>query len=327
MVGARPYRRLELIMSSFGSHAARGLVAIALVTAASGSACAQHYAQSASQPPTNPIEAFFKGLFGGGQSPAEPRKGIYERSDRNSNRETHSSARQVSYRHDSGRHSHPGGEGGGGGGSYLVCVRKCDGSFFPVSTSGVSRWDMAEEVCRLMCPNAEVVVYSFPEGGTIEEGASLAGQAYRELPNAGKFEQSFATDCSCRRPNQSWADVLAAAEARYGHGSHDIVVTLEASERMSRPVVDPKAKVVANLATASDVSPSAPAQPEPGVLDVNGVDTGLKAATASLSHEASGIRDEETKSGAHFGLNQGRVIQDADADGSPQRVRVLTPSF
>ena len=42
-------------------------------------------------------------------------------------------------------------------GSYAVCVRTCDGSFFPVSYSGAgSRADSLEEVCRSLCPNADV---------------------------------------------------------------------------------------------------------------------------------------------------------------------------
>src|SRR5208283_4710891 len=38
-------------------------------------------------------------------------------------------------------------------GSYAVCVKTCDGSFFPVSYSGAgSRSDCLEEVCRSLCP-------------------------------------------------------------------------------------------------------------------------------------------------------------------------------
>ena len=77
-------------------------------------------------------------------------------------------------------------------GSYAVCVRTCDGSFFPVSYSGAgSRADSLEEVCRALCPNADVALYSFPFGGTIDEAESASGEPYANLPNAGKFEQSL----------------------------------------------------------------------------------------------------------------------------------------
>src|SRR5271166_661753 len=133
-------------------------------------------------------------------------------------------------------------------GSYAVCVRTCDGSFFPVSYSGAgSRADSLEEVCRALCPNADMALYSFPFGGTIDEAASSSnGEPYANLPNAGKFQQTYDPNCSCRRKGQSWAEALADAEARYGHEKHDILVTPEKSAEMSRPIVDPKAKAAAD---------------------------------------------------------------------------------
>ena len=100
-------------------------------------------------------------------------------------------------------------------GSYAVCVRTCDGSFFPISYGGAS--GRFEDVCRSLCPNADVQVYSFPFGGTIEQAVSLSGERYVDMPNALKFQQSFNSTCSCRRKGESWAQALAAAEAKYGH--------------------------------------------------------------------------------------------------------------
>ncbi len=149
-------------------------------------------------------------------------------------------------RGDEQRQSAPSGEKGpvqAHAGSYAVCVRTCDGSFFPVSYSGAgSRADSLEDVCRALCPNADMALYSFPFGGTIEEAASPTGEPYANLPNAGKFEKTFDPNCSCRRKGQSWAEALADAEARYGHEKHDILVTPEKSAEMARPIIDPKAK-------------------------------------------------------------------------------------
>ena len=128
-----------------------------------------------------------------------------------------------------------------GGGAYTVCVRGCDGSFFPVTYFGRrSRADSLEEVCQAQCPNAEVKLYSFPLGGTIDEAVSSTGEPYDGLPNAHKFEASYDSSCSCRRPGQSWAKALASAEAKYGHDAHDILVTPEKSAEMSRPIAAPK---------------------------------------------------------------------------------------
>jgi hypothetical protein len=203
------------------------------------------------------------------------------------------------------------------GGSHTVCVRACDGGFFPVSHTGASsRADSLGQVCRSLCPNAEVALYSFPLGGTIEEAVSSAGEPYARLPNAHKFEQSYDSSCSCRRPGQSWAEALAGAEARYGHESHDIFVTAEQSARMSRPALDPKG----NVAAAGEVEP-------PLGVDINGVDTKLGAAAAAMSHETSGIKDADAPHNASFGLRQGQVLEETGPDGSIRRVRVLPATF
>jgi len=208
------------------------------------------------------------------------------------------------------------------GGGYTVCVRACDGAFFPVSYFGAAgRSDTLEQVCRSLCPNADVALYSFPFGGTIDEAVSSTGEPYAHLPNADKFEQSYDPSCSCRARGQSWAEALADAEAKYGRHSHDILVTVEDA---SRPVVDPKAKPAAT--DPAQPGAAAPVEPPPG-LDINGVDTTLSAAAAAISRETSGIRDEDAQRAASFGLKQGQTVEETGPDGSTRRVRVLPATF
>ena len=207
-------------------------------------------------------------------------------------------------------------------GAYMVCVRTCDGAFFPVSYSG-GRTDTLEEVCRALCPNAEMALYSFPFGGTIEEARSASGEPYSNLPNAGRFQENYDPNCSCRRPGESWAEALAAAEVKYGR-SHlsEIPVSIEAAERMSRPVRDP-----APTPTASPDQNLASSAAEPG-LDANGVDLSLNAATATISRESSGIfRDEVGQRPTSYDLKQGQTIEETAPDGSIRRVRLLPSTF
>ena len=204
------------------------------------------------------------------------------------------------------------------GGSYTVCVRACDGAFFPVTHFGkASRSDSLEEICRSQCPNADVALYSFPFGGTIDEAVSSAGEPYSVLPNAHRFEQSYDPGCSCRASGQSWAEALAAAEAKY---SHDIPVTVEDAKRMSRPVEDPKAKPAAT--DPDEAGGAAPVE-----LDINGVDTTISAAAKTISRETSGIRDEDPGRPASFGLKQGQTVEKTGPDGSTRKVRVLPVMF
>ena len=210
------------------------------------------------------------------------------------------------------------------GGNYTVCVRACDGSFFPVTYTGAaSRAYSLEEICRSLCPNAEVALYSFPFGGTIDEAVSSTGEPYNNLSNAHKFEQSSDPGCSCRAPGQSWAEALAAAEAKFGGHPHDIYVTAKNAERMSRPVQDPKAKPGAD---GPEPDAAAPVEPPPG-FDINGVDKALSAAAKALSRETSGIRDEDAEGPASFGLVQGRTVDETGPDGSTRKVRILPAAF
>ncbi len=59
-------------------------------------------------------------------------------------------------------------------GSKAVCVRACDGSFFPVSYSASGgRLDDLEDMCRALCPNADVALYTYPGSGVIEQAVSI----------------------------------------------------------------------------------------------------------------------------------------------------------
>ncbi len=216
-------------------------------------------------------------------------------------------------------------------GSYAVCVRTCDGSFFPVSYTGAgSRADSLEEVCRALCPNADMALYSFPFGGTIDEAASSSnGESYANLPNAGKFQQTYDPNCSCRRKGQSWADALADAEARYGHEKHDILVTPEKSAEMARPIVDPKAKSATDP-KAKAATPAAEPPVDAGsapVLDANGADTKLSAAAATVSREGSGIAGSDTQGAKSFSVNQGRTVEITGPDGVKRLVRIVGPTL
>jgi hypothetical protein len=214
------------------------------------------------------------------------------------------------------------------GGSYFVCVRACDGGFFPVPYVGDN--ESLAKICQALCPNADVQLYSMPFGGAIDEARSTTGQPYAQLSNAGEFEQAHPSSCSCRRPGESWAETLADAEARYGSRSHGIVVTPELSEQMSRPIQDPKPKRLEintmNADAVETAEPSATIQLPPTLdLDIDGVDTTLTAAAAEVSRESSGISDSDEQGVPHYGLNQGRIVEQADPDGSTKRVRIIGP--
>ena len=293
---------------------------------------------NAPKQPTNFLEA----LFGGGVRAPNPFESTTPASIPMSPDEQQQTIEKSIENEKKGANAHAG--------SYAVCVRSCDGSFFPVSYSGAgSRADSLEEVCRSLCPNADVALYSFPLGGTIDQAVSSTGERYVDMPNALKFQQSFDSTCSCRRKGESWAQALANAEARYGHESHDILVTPEKSAELSRPIVakaaaDPKAKPSKTLAKTTDTTASTTATtttsptatmttttpaPDPAtpVLDVNGADTALSAAAATVSRETSGIAGGDAQGGTRYSESQGQTVTETGPDGVKRKVRIVGPTL
>jgi hypothetical protein len=101
--------------------------------------------------------------------------------------------------------------GGGSGDTYrTVCVRTCDGYYFPISYSTTpASFPQDEQTCQRMCPAAEVALYSHRNPGEdISQALSTGGRNYSELPNAFAFRKAFNASCSCRGPGQTWSQAL-----------------------------------------------------------------------------------------------------------------------
>jgi len=215
-------------------------------------------------------------------------------------------------------------------GSQAVCVRTCDGSFFPVSYSANSgRLGDLDGQCHALCPNADVSLYTYPASGQIEQAVSSTGQRYVDSPNALKYRQSFDATCTCRRRGQSWADALVGAEARLGpENKGDIIVTPQKSLELSRPKadakLDPKAK---NAKGKPTPTPTLTPTVTNGGTDANGVDTTLSAAAAAISRDSSGILSGAESSAAPVAKDQGSTVEENGPDGAKRKVRIIDPAL
>ncbi|MCI0735823.1 MAG: DUF2865 domain-containing protein, partial [Beijerinckiaceae bacterium] len=96
------------------------------------------------------------------------------------------------------------------GGSQALCVRSCDGGFFPLSIpANYSDEDQLVGLCQALCPNTEVSVYTRSPYQDITTAVSLDGETpYSDMPNALRFQKTFDSTCTCKPPNQSWAEAL-----------------------------------------------------------------------------------------------------------------------
>jgi hypothetical protein len=124
------------------------------------------------------------------------------------------------------------------GGPMAICVRECDGGFFPLSYSARSaNLDDLASMCRALCPNAQVKLYTASQYRGLSSALSIDGEAYSDHPNAHKFEKVYDPACGCKPPDQSWAEALADAERIIAErNAKDQVVTAEQAEQLSRPL-------------------------------------------------------------------------------------------
>lgn len=89
-----------------------------------------------------------------------------------------------------------------GGTFRTLCVRTCDGYFFPVSFS-TSRNQLPYDAarCNEMCPAAQTELYVHRNPGErAADMTSLGGMPYADLPNAYRFKTEYVQGCSCRGP-------------------------------------------------------------------------------------------------------------------------------
>jgi hypothetical protein len=120
-----------------------------------------------------------------------------------------------------------------------VCVRSCDGAYFPISFATVpARFPDDEKTCKALCPAADATLFAYRNPGEdMNQAVSISGQPYASSPNAFRFRQEFNPSCSCKAAGQTWSDALkniddkAAAEQQ-----GDIIVTEDSAKKMARPL-------------------------------------------------------------------------------------------
>jgi hypothetical protein len=165
----------------------------------------------------------------------------------------------------------PGGDTGPQSGTYrTVCVRSCDGFYFPISFATVpGRFADDEKTCKALCPASDASLFTYRNPGEdMNSAVSINGQSYSSSPNAFRYRQEFSPSCSCKAPGQNWADALKDIDDKAtAEQQGDIIVTEESAKKMSRVPVKPvptAAKKGAGPASGpanAAATPPAPADP------------------------------------------------------------------
>jgi hypothetical protein len=200
------------------------------------------------------------------------------------------------------------------GGTYrTLCVRTCDGFYFPISYATVpSRFAEDERLCQRMCPAAEVMLYThrYPDED-VSRAVSTSGRTYSELPNAFSYRKQYNAACSCRAPGQSWAEALRQGEDHTLERG-DIVVTEERARQLSQPRLDAQGKPV-NIDPNPGRTAPRPRNPNANVNANPAANAGVSAAPlppANAATPAAAIPEQKTGS-----------------DPSNRKVRSVGPTF
>jgi hypothetical protein len=212
--------------------------------------CGPQYAAAVQQGPGN----FLSNLFGNNNSPGPP----------------------------------PGDLGPPSGTYRTVCVRSCDGAYFPISFATVpARFPDDERTCKALCPAAEANLYAYRNPGEdMNQAVSISGQPYSSSPNAFRFRQEFNPSCACKAAGQTWSDALKAIDDKAAAEQQgDIIVTEESAKKMSRAPAKPALAPAKKGTTAATTAPDATPTPAPSLAP-----SSTAAATSGTSSDNKPIR-------------------------------------
>jgi len=156
----------------------------------------------------------------------------------------------------------------GGSGYRTLCVRTCDGFYFPISYStSPARFAEDEQACQKLCPAAEAVLYSHRNPGEeVAQAVASNGRAYKDLPNAFRYRREFNAACSCKQAGQTWADAMGQTrDSTVERG--DVVVTEERAKALSQPRNESPNRTGAPRADARKPTGTMPAVAPPDAPD------------------------------------------------------------
>ena len=126
-------------------------------------------------------------------------------------------------------------------GAYrTVCVRLCDGFYYPVNEAAHPGSFLAEEkMCQSTCSVPARLYYQpRPAGEDAGEMVSLTGERYADLPNAFRYRSEYLNACACGP--KPWS-----AEAKAMYERRAVLATRSKAERLVATGASEAAKLLA----------------------------------------------------------------------------------
>ncbi|MFN0219511.1 MAG: DUF2865 domain-containing protein [Hyphomicrobium sp.] len=149
-------------------------------------------------------------------------------------------------------------QGAAGVATYrTLCVRLCDGYYFPVSFSTLpSHFPQDADLCASKCV-APTELYYYPNpGGSVDQSVALATQTpYTTLKTAFRYRKEFVNGCSCK---QAEYDAVVAGGEKKADASGAAPRTSAATARGPEPVQSetlPPPETTGSTGTAEESAP------------------------------------------------------------------------
>ncbi|SHG47154.1 Protein of unknown function [Kaistia soli DSM 19436] len=168
---------------------------------------------------------------------------------------------------DSSRSDGGGYDTGFGRGTYrTLCVRTCDGYYFPISYS-TSKANFAadEQACHQLCPGTDVALYAHRNPGQDATRAlSTVDQSrYADLPTAFAYRTSFNPSCACGKP--AALDPVAGNYSPIGDGAFGNAMT-SPTATLPAPAVDTRPDADETGRTSAETPVATLTLPAPGAV-------------------------------------------------------------
>ena len=185
-----------------------------------------------------------------------------------------------------------------GGAGRTLCVRLCDGYYFPISnTASRSRYKIDAVVCQSMyADGGQAELYVQPSGSDVDQAVTPSGKRYADQPYAFQYQQSY--DAACHSELKMG---IAALAARYLNAtpitkSGKIATSFSASEvPRTYGIVDVSPPEGTATAAAPTSEPAQPLQPLAPNRPVRLVGDAYYADVFDLSRPAKPIPERKRR--------------------------------
>lgn len=105
-------------------------------------------------------------------------------------------------------------DGDGSGRYRTVCVRLCDGYYWPISHNvSRARVNRDANACRSGCGEEARLFYMPARTSDIDDAVDLQGRLYSKIPNAFVYRKRLINGCACRPA--PWSDLETARHNQY----------------------------------------------------------------------------------------------------------------